>query len=115
MAKSTIDISQVPEKLTASWLKKFFQERFDIPVRVTSQKYFLDVWIQSSGGVHELRYDHAFPFEELGRLCLRVVYPKSPQLQDHWCGNVRPNSVALRHDQWRDVLLQLVDQEINAG
>lgn len=115
MVKSKIDVSQVPDKLSAPWLKKFFLERFGIPVRVTSQKHFLDVWIQSSGGIHEVRYDHAFPFEEFGRLCLEQVYPKSPQLHDHWCGNVRPNSVALHYPEWRNVLLRLVGQEVNAG
>lgn len=112
-----VDISRVPEKLDATWLKNFFKSRFGIPVRVQSSKSYLTVWIQCDQEAvsrDTLRYDHSFPFESLGQLCLREVYPDHESLHDHWCGNVGSHSISMYRHEWDVVLRKLVEVESDA-
>ena len=106
---TTETVRQVPATDAVS-LKRFFKERFGIPVRVrtspTKSKY-INVWIPSnkrSSFNEPLSYSHHFPFEELGRRCLEAIYPNNPTLHDHWCGNVEPHSISMVPKEWERVL-----------
>jgi hypothetical protein len=113
------DTNEIPEALTAAWVKRFFKTKFGIPVRVSGcgeHHNYMRVWIQCvSGNVHDpLKYDHEFS-PALGNRCMRAVYPESAQLcSQNSGGNVQKNSIGMHHGQWRKVLQQVIeDQRIN--
>ena len=113
------DTNQVPDKLTAPWLKRFFKRKFDIPVRVrtlSGRAGYIEVWIASDRSrLHELKYDHDFP-AELGNRCMRVVYPNSEQLREqNWGGNIGSHSLSMIVPQWKKVLQGLIDDPITVA
>ena len=115
MTKTVIDTSTVPDPLTAPWIKRFFKERYDIPVRVkrASAGPFVSVWIMSDRSVdhrHGLVYHHHFP-RGLGNRCLKLVYPTSEKLcaQD-WAGNIQEHSIAMSGSEFRQLFQDLLEE-----
>lgn len=101
--------NEVPEKLDATWLKRFFKNTYGIPVRVKSGGTYLGVWIQSKSS-RKLDYEHEFP-DSLGNRCMRAIYPHSEKLSaQNWGGNVQPHSIAMHPQEWREVLQGVIDQ-----
>ena len=113
MAKAVIDTSIVPETLTAPWIKRFFKERYGIPVRVNraGSNQFVSVWIMSDRSVdhrQSLVHHHEFP-PELGNRCLNLVYPTSEKLcAQYWAGNVQKHSIAMSGSEFRQLFRDLL-------
>lgn len=94
----------------AKTLKRFFKERYNIPVRVRSspgKAKWINVWIPSDHNAAlkgQLVYSHRFP-DELGNKCMGIVYPDSEQLRSqNWGGNIEPHSLAMFPAQWEQLL-----------
>lgn len=90
-------------------LKRFFKDRFGLPVRVRSLRGktgYVEVRIPAKS-VTPLAYEYSFP-SHLGNLCLRVVYPGSVDLHKQcWAGNVRQHDICITADQWQQVIAAL--------
>lgn len=111
----TDDTYAVPETLSAPWLKRFFRNKFGIPVRVgnANSNSWVQIWIQSDGSPSRaLHYSHAFP-PELGNRCMRIVYAGSEKLREqNWGGNIQPHSISLHGRELRQLLQGLLDRPI---
>lgn len=114
MAGNTIDTTQVPETLTAPWLKRFFKDYFNIPVRVknASSDSWVSVWISPDPKeVYKLIYHHHFP-EKLGNRCLRLTYPNNEKLcAQNWGGNISAHSIALCGGSFRQLCQDIVAEQ----
>lgn len=117
MPKTKIDTSTVPETLTSPWIKRFFKERYGIPVRVNraTSSGFVSVWIMADRSVgfnlydHRLVYHHEFP-PELGNRCLKLIYPTSEKLcAQNWAGNVQKHSIAMSGGEFRQLFTDLLE------
>lgn len=99
------------DTITATLLKRFFRTYYGIPVRVQSNKHYVQVWIPydrartDAGGMYgPLVYNHTFP-PELGNMCMRIVYKGHASLAaQNWGGNVSSNSIAMHRDQWVELI-----------
>lgn len=94
--------------VTAVELKRFFKRQYGIPVLANTGKNYCGVRIKPNPYTNHrdpITYPYSFPLE-FGIRCLRVIYPNSPTLQDHWCGNVGPHDIAMSPRQWDEVLAQ---------
>jgi hypothetical protein len=108
---ANIDTKAVPDKLTAPWFKRFFKERFGIPVRVQSRGY-IQVWIQCRQvTTRDIVYDHEFS-PDLGSLCLDVIYGDDFD-NNSWAGNVQKTGIAMVENNWRSALQRIIDGELN--
>ena len=107
MAKAR-DTNAVPERITAPWVKRFFRDHFDIPVRVrgADRDGWMMVWIMSDRSVdhrHGLVYHHEFP-PELGNRCVKLTYPESEELcKQDWAGNVERHSISMHGHRFREL------------
>jgi len=114
MAKlDKIDTTQVPETLTAPWVKRFFKDYFGIPVNVRKANgpEWVSIWIspkQNPEHQHGLIYSHHFS-EEFGNRCLRIIYPTSEKLcSQNWGGNIQQHSLAMLLGQFRQLLGEII-------
>lgn len=104
--------------IDATTLKRFFKERFGIPVRVHSGKHYVEARIapnKTARFTEPLTYSFIFPVE-LGARVVRVVYPNHPELwQQPWCGNIGRYGIAIRREQWEAILASYESQEAVVG
>jgi hypothetical protein len=113
---------QIPDNITAPWIKRFFKEYFGIPVRARNWaegKCYKNVWIMSCRkpeNRHKLVYEHTFP-SELTRACVLAVYPSAVgnEAFGNTAGNVRSHDIAMGDAQWRKVLQQIIADPISFG
>ena len=113
MAKlKKIDTTQVPETLTAPWIKRFFKDYFGIPVNVRKANgpSWVSIWISPKQNPE----DHGFTYEchfseEFGNRCLRIVYPTSEKLcSQNWGGNIQQHSIAMLRNEFRQLLREII-------
>ena len=115
----TDDTNAVPETITAPWLKRFFKQKFGIPVRVENagSRSFVRIWIMSDPQIRHmdpLSYSYDFP-PELGQRCMAIVYKSSETVSKQtWGGNVGPHSIAMYGHELRELLIGLLKHPINA-
>lgn len=108
---------EIPEVLTAPWLKRFFKAHFGIPVRVegANRDSYVTIWIPCDRSVDHRQpivYHHQFP-AELGRRCMNIVYKGSDKLtQQDWGGNIGSHSIAMLGHELRELLRGLIDNPI---
>ncbi len=121
MAKKPDDTNEIPETLTAPWLKRFFKRKLGITVRVenASSSGWVRVWIQHYRSLDPkhcgMIYKHRFS-EEFGNRCMRIVYPKSEQLREqNWGGNICSNGVAMHGRELRELLRGLLERPLAAA
>ena len=106
------DTNTVPEDLNAPWIKRFFKNKFEIPVRVktgSSKSKWLMVWIMSVRSQRNLVYHHHFP-AELGNRCMKLIYPDSKVLSmQAWGGNISAHSISMHVDDFRQLFQDLIE------
>lgn len=114
----TDDTNTIPEVLNAPWLKRFFQQKLGIPVRIKNAggSKWIHVWIpcdllsHSSG---ELKFSHDFP-PQLGQRCMAIVYKGHETLsKQSWGGNIQRHSIAMHGYELRKLLAGLIADPIN--
>lgn len=110
------DTGVVPENLTAPWLKRFFQRRLGIPIRVegANRKGWVHLWIMSDRAyTRELIYHHRIP-PELGQRCMAIVYEGHDGLSKQaYGGNIMSNGIAMHGHELRRLLQGLIDRPLS--
>lgn len=103
MPAKAVSVGPVEDNFTAVWLKRFFRVTFGHRVLVTTSKHYINVRQQRSH--HDpLKFENLFP-PEFGNLCMRAVYAKHEGLcSQDWGGNISPNMIAMRRDEWLKVI-----------
>ncbi len=111
MAKAEPVLTTEPD---ATNLKRFFKQKFGIPVRVhtgTGKGQWIRINIchnREKTTRQSLVYDHTFP-PELGQRCLTIIYGKdSSTSQQSWAGNVMSTNIAMHRHEWIQLLTDLL-------
>ena len=91
--------------MKAAEIKKFFKEKFGIPVRVRTvavKDPFVQVWIESEGAGHEQpRYNHQFP-EVVDTALLKAIYGENTTITFP-AGNATLHSLSMHAHEWEAV------------
>ena len=108
------DTNVVPEELNAPWIKRFFKNKFGIPVRVKAGRgkgKWLSIWIMCDQSVDHRQpmvYHHHFS-AELGNRCMKLVYSDSEVLSKQaWGGNIQSHSISMHVDEFRQLFNDLI-------